>query len=108
MPEIPDLLYVKNYPDTHVTGHTTREAEVRQPVVIRMMVEGSFADIVNRRNISKIRLRGPFLHVLLSTDLELIINLVLAGRIRHLHARALHRLAERRLPIASLTDSMYL
>jgi formamidopyrimidine-DNA glycosylase len=83
MPEIPDLVYIKNYLDTCIAGRTILQAKVRQPVVIRMLLEGSFADVVRGNTVREIRLRGPFPHFLLSSNLELIVNLMLAGRIQH-------------------------
>jgi formamidopyrimidine-DNA glycosylase len=85
MPEIPDLLYVKKYLNARVMGRTILGAIVAQPVVIRTLLDQPISSVLAGKTVREVRLRGPFLHFLLSSDIELIINLMLAGRIQHVH-----------------------
>lgn len=84
MPEIPDLLYIRNYLRARIIGRTILGAEIRQPVVIRSLVEGPFAATLEGRHIAEIRLHGPFLDFLLTGEHELIVNLMLAGTIQYI------------------------
>ncbi len=83
MPEIPDLLYIRNYLDAHITGRTILRVTVRQPVVIRSLAGETFAAALEAKSIREVRIRGPFLLLLLTGNLELIVNLMLAGRVQH-------------------------
>ncbi len=85
MPELPDLLSICTYLNARVAGHTILGVKIGQPVVIRSLVNAPFASALEGKRFREIRLHGPFLHVLLSDDHELIINLMLGGRLRHAH-----------------------
>ncbi len=84
MPEIPDLLYIRDALTARIAGRTILRAEVRQPVVIRSLVEDPFAIALEGRSVREIRLHGPFLDFLLTGNHELIVNLMLAGSVQHL------------------------
>jgi formamidopyrimidine-DNA glycosylase len=83
MPEIPDLIYVRKYLDACVVGRTILGATVSQPVVIRTVLDQPISSALAGKTVQEVRLRGPFLHFLLSGDVELIIHLMLAGRMQH-------------------------
>ncbi len=83
MPELPDLLYIRNHLDAHLTGRTIAAAEVRKPVVLRNAVEGDPRALLKGRKITGVVHHGPFLTLTLEPPLEMIINLMLAGRIQH-------------------------
>ncbi len=84
MPEIPDLLYIRSYLANHLSGRTIAGVVVRQPVVIRSLADAPFDATLEGKSVSDIRLLGPFLRFLLSDNHELIVNLMLAGRVQHL------------------------
>jgi len=83
MPELPDLLYIRDYLRHHVLNRTIVTAELRQPVVLR----NDFGDPIERAlkslTITGINTHGPFLQLTISATLELVINLMLAGQIQH-------------------------
>jgi formamidopyrimidine-DNA glycosylase len=84
MPEIPDLLYICNTLRARIIGRTLLHVEVRQPIVIRSLVEASFAAALVGTSVREIRLHGPFLDFVLTGNHELIVNLMLAGSVQHL------------------------
>ncbi len=83
MPELPDLLYIRTYLQREVQGATITEAAVRQPVVLRVAIDQPFQQLVRDRTINTIGLHGPFLRFELSGSVDLILNLMLAGRLQH-------------------------
>ncbi len=84
MPELPDLLYIRNTLNARIAGRTIAHVEVRQPVVIRSLAEEPFAAALRGKSVREIRLHGPFLDFVLTGNLELIVNLMLAGSVQHL------------------------
>lgn len=85
MPELPDLLYIREYLRTNVVPRTISEVGIKQPVVLRTTLGEPFDESIRNRQIEDVRIRGPFLHFLLSGDRDLILNLMLAGRLQHQH-----------------------
>ncbi len=83
MPELPDLLYIREYFSKEVCGRTIVGAAVKQPVVLRVAVESDFADGVHGAAIIRCDINGPFIQLFLSNDRELILNLMLAGKLQH-------------------------
>ena len=83
MPEIPDLLYIQKSLSSSITGRTILRATVTQPVVVRSLLDEPIPSILRGKLITEIRLRGPFLWFLLSGEVELIVNLMLAGELAH-------------------------
>ncbi len=83
MPELPDLLYIKTHLEENIQGKVITETLVQQPVVLRVAVPRSFDDALSNRTINTIGLRGPFLWFQLSHNLDIILNLMLAGRLQH-------------------------
>lgn len=83
MPELPDLLYMRQYLEKEVGGRTITDATVKQPVVLRVALDQPFEQLVRDRTIGAIGIHGPFLRFELSGQVDLIMNLMLAGRIQH-------------------------
>ncbi len=83
MPELPDLLYIQNYLRDNLPGRTIRDVIVKRPVVIRNTLETTFTEAVKHQQFAGITLHGPFIGFELSGRLDLIVNLMLAGRIQH-------------------------
>jgi formamidopyrimidine-DNA glycosylase len=83
MPELPDLLYIQSYLDRNVRGRTLQDAVVRKPFVLRVMTEGDPATLLRGACIEGIDLHGPFLGFALSGPVDLVVNLMLAGRVQH-------------------------
>jgi formamidopyrimidine-DNA glycosylase len=83
MPELPDLLYIVSHLRKTVVGRTITTATIKKPVVLRLAVDNSPDEAVRSRLISTVSMRGPFLRFSLSGDHDIIINLMLAGRIQH-------------------------
>ena len=83
MPELPDLLYIKRHLDRLLVGRTVREVSVKQPVLLRNAFDRPVGDLMSGTTILAVGLRGPFLNFRLSGGIELIINLMLAGRLQH-------------------------
>jgi formamidopyrimidine-DNA glycosylase len=85
MPELPDLLYIHGYLDRHVRGRSIVDVRVKQPVVLRVAVSEPFVTALTGRKIQEVSLHGPFVRMLLSGR-ELILNLMLAGKLQHQRA----------------------
>jgi formamidopyrimidine-DNA glycosylase len=83
MPELPDLLYIRNYLKKEVQGKAIETAEVKQPVVLRVGVDQPFDQAVQNRTIDLIDIHGPFIRFQLSGAIDLIVNLMLAGKLQH-------------------------
>ena len=83
MPELPDLLHMHTYLRTHVVGQTIIAAEVRQPIVLRNAVGDPPELALKSMTITAVHVHGPFIRFTIGSTLELIMNLMLAGRIQH-------------------------
>ena len=86
MPELPDLLYIRSHLKKHVEKRTITAVTVRQPIVLRVAINQPFDRAIANRTITNVDTRGPFINVELSDSLDLIFNLMLAGRLQHQHA----------------------
>jgi formamidopyrimidine-DNA glycosylase len=83
MPELPDLLHMQHYLRAHVVGQTITTAEVRQPIVLRNAIGDPPELILKAMTITGLTVNGPFIRFTISSTLELVVNLMLAGRIQH-------------------------
>jgi formamidopyrimidine-DNA glycosylase len=83
MPELPDLLYICTYLNANVKGRKITGVTVKQPVVIRTTLNEPFDRSLVGSQIMEIFIWGPFFRFFLSSDRELIINLMLAGHLQH-------------------------
>ena len=87
MPELPDLLYIKSYLKQHVEKRTITAVTVKQPIVLRVAIDQPFDQAIANRTITEIDIHGPFIRFGLSDSLDLIFNLMLAGKLQHQHER---------------------
>ena len=82
MPELPDLLYIKKHLDRTLKGRTIRSVTVKQPVVLRNTFDRPVEEFLPGSLVLEIGLRGPFIRCALSGAREIVINLMLAGRLQ--------------------------
>jgi formamidopyrimidine-DNA glycosylase len=84
VPELPDLEYIVARLRPRVAGTTITQVEIREPIVIRMLLPnvGGFAQALPGRRIEELRRRGPFLVFSLNAGAELIVHCMLAGRLQ--------------------------
>jgi formamidopyrimidine-DNA glycosylase len=83
MPELPDLLYISRYLQHHVLHRRIVSATIHQPVVIRNDIGDPVEQVLRDLSFTRIDFHGPFLRFTLSSMVELVINLMLGGRIQH-------------------------
>jgi formamidopyrimidine-DNA glycosylase len=83
MPELPDLLYITRQLQQKVLNRRIVNAHIHQPVVIRNCIGDPIEEALRDMFITGIAFRGPFLRFTLSSMVEIIVNLMLAGRVQH-------------------------
>ncbi len=83
MPELPDLLYIRKYLERNLAGVRITGVDIAQPIVLRTAVRGDPAGLLTGRTIVAVSLRGPFIRLSLDPPLDLVVNLMLAGRLQH-------------------------
>ncbi|MFN0157318.1 MAG: DNA-formamidopyrimidine glycosylase family protein [Bacteroidota bacterium] len=83
MPELPDLLYIQKYLRSAIIGRTIRNVAIKQPIVLRVAIEGSAAAILLNKRIDDLELRGPFIRFGLSDSVDIVMNLMLMGKLQH-------------------------
>jgi formamidopyrimidine-DNA glycosylase len=103
MPELPDLVHIVKTLGPQVEGRRITHATVKNSIVLRVLVPGEFPDLVTGKIIHGLERHGPFLKFSLtgsadsarsgeaasrdqiqvgSTDLDLVMHLMLAGRLK--------------------------
>jgi formamidopyrimidine-DNA glycosylase len=103
LPELPDLVHIVKTLGPGIEGRRITHAVVKNPVVLRVLVPGSFPDLVAGKTVASLVRHGPFLKFGLSSangdapDLDLVMHLMLAGRLR------LAGLGERGLPATAFS-----
>jgi len=83
MPEIPDLVYIRAYLAGALTGRSITAVEVKQPVLVRNMLDAPIGGVLSGRTFRGVEQRGPFLRMELDGEIDIVTNLMLAGRIQH-------------------------
>src|SRR5512136_3073329 len=83
MPELPDLEVIREYLTPRLAGVSIASVEVRRPLVVRNLLGGEPADHLAGRRFTSVRRRGKFLLLELVGGMTLVINPMLAGRIRY-------------------------
>ena len=91
MPELPDLEVIREFLAPRLTGVTIASAEVRRPVVVRNLLGGDPASHLVGRRFADVVRRGKFLLLPLDSEATLVINPMLAGRIRYGEPLPRHR-----------------
>ncbi len=80
MPELPDLIYLEKRLAPLVAGQRIIGVEVKEPIVIRMLLPGDFTAALAGAEFTGVRRHGPFLVFALSGERELAVHPMLAGR----------------------------
>jgi formamidopyrimidine-DNA glycosylase len=80
MPELPDLIYLEKRLPPLVVGRRITAVEIKEPIVLRMLLPGDFASTLIGAEFTGVRRHGPFLVFALSAERELVIHPMLAGR----------------------------
>ncbi len=83
MPELPDLLHITQQLQRTMLNRRIASVAVHQPVVIRNAIGDPVEEILRDLYFTSMGFHGPFLRFTLSSMVELIVNLMLAGRIQH-------------------------
>ena len=83
MPELPDLEVIREYLAPRLPGATITSAVVRRPIIVRNLLGDDFAGHVTGRAFADVRRRGKFLLLGLDDGTALVINPMLAGRLRY-------------------------
>lgn len=81
MPEIPDLVYLKNKLEPIVNGAAIKKVTVHHPLVLRIINGEGLAQELEGTTIKGLQHRGPFF-VMECGVYELIINFMLTGRLQ--------------------------
>ncbi|MHB0856966.1 MAG: Fpg/Nei family DNA glycosylase [Anaerolineae bacterium] len=83
MPELPDLEIIREVLDRKVAGRRIEGVEVPRPLVVRVLDVGATAqELVNGRLIRAVSRRGKCLLLELDPEGWIVINAMLAGRLR--------------------------
>lgn len=83
MPELPDLLYIKKYLKDRVQGRTITAVAIKQPVVMRVAIDHPLDTALASTRIERVDIHGPFLRFDLTGSIDVVINLMLAGKLQH-------------------------
>jgi formamidopyrimidine-DNA glycosylase len=83
MPELPDLLYIRAALRSSVMGRTIMGVQIRQPVVLRVVLPEPVGSVLSGRRIDAVDLHGPFLLLGLAGDVDMVMHLMLAGKLQH-------------------------
>ncbi len=87
MPELPDLLYIQKYLHSNIVGRTVTDVDLKRPIVLRNALDRPPEKVLGGRRIGSVRLTAPFLTVEFDEEIDLIVNLMLAGRLQHQRPR---------------------
>jgi formamidopyrimidine-DNA glycosylase len=82
MPELPDLVYLEKHLKPLLRGQQIAGVEVHEPIVLRMLLPGDFAQALAGATFGEVRRHGPFLVIGLSNQKDLVIHPMLAGRLQ--------------------------
>lgn len=82
MPELPDIIYIKNNLTKVLPGRIITDVQVKNPIVIREIVEGKFPDNLKGLTIKSINNHGTFLKLEIP-PYDLVIHFMLVGKIQY-------------------------
>jgi len=91
MPELPDLEVIREFLVQRIVDVPITSAQVRRPIVVRNLLGGDVACHLVGRRFSDVGRRGKFLLLPLDDGAKLVINPMLAGRIRYGQPMSRHR-----------------
>ena len=83
MPELPDLLYIQKRLAEGITGRSITSLEVKQTVLLRNMLDVPLEGVFPGLTVREVGHHGPFLRIGLSGEIDIVMNLMLAGRLQH-------------------------
>jgi formamidopyrimidine-DNA glycosylase len=81
MPELPDLLYIQPRLQAALTGRRVITVQIRQPIILRSFIDRPPAEILEGLAFTGVSLRGPFIRLTTGSGVDIIVNLMLAGRL---------------------------
>jgi formamidopyrimidine-DNA glycosylase len=81
MPELPDLQVICEFLAPRLNGRCVAAVEVRRPIVVRNLLGQAVQDLEGSR-VLEVRRRGKFLLIFLDEGVSIVMNPMLAGRIR--------------------------
>jgi len=87
MPELPDLLYIQKYLHRTIVGRTVTSVIVKRPVVVRNALDKPLEDSLRGKRVEATRIAAPFVALALEREIDLVLNLMLAGKIQHQRPR---------------------
>ncbi|MBN1349294.1 hypothetical protein JXJ21_07785 [candidate division KSB1 bacterium] len=87
MPELPELEVIKNFLNQNVIGVKIEDVKVRQPLVIRCLLNDFTASLCDN-SFRQVERRGKFLLLHLEKDVSLVINLMLSGRLQYIREKS--------------------
>ena len=91
MPELPDLEVIREFLAARIVAVPIESVEVRRPLVVRNLLGGDIGDQLVGRQFAAVRRRGKFLLLPLDSGATVVINPMLAGRIRYGEPLSRHR-----------------
>ncbi len=83
MPELPDLEVIRDFLAPRLAGVAIASAEVRRPLIVRNLLGGDLSTHLVGRRFAGVDRRGKFLLLPLDDGTTLVINPMLAGRLRY-------------------------
>jgi formamidopyrimidine-DNA glycosylase len=83
MPELPDLEVIREFLTPHIVGVPIVAAAVRRPIVVRNLLGGDAVGHLMGRRFVGVARRGKYLVLPLDDGTTLLVNPMLAGRIRY-------------------------
>ena len=83
MPELPDLEVIREFLAPRLAGVKIATVEVRRALIVRNLLGGEPADHLAGRTFASVGRRGKFLLLAFDGGLTLVVNPMLAGRIRY-------------------------
>jgi formamidopyrimidine-DNA glycosylase len=87
VPELPDLVHIVKALGPELEGRRVARAAVKEPIVLRVLLPGSFGELLEGAAFAGLERHGPFLRFPLdrpgaAPPLDLVMHLMLAGRLR--------------------------
>jgi formamidopyrimidine-DNA glycosylase len=91
MPELPDLEVIREYLAPRISDVAIEIADVRRPLLVRNLLGGDTAEYLQGRCFTGAGRRGKFLLLPIDDGTHMVINPMLAGRIRYGEPLGRHR-----------------
>lgn len=82
MPELPDLLYIKEHLDRTLVGFALTDIAVKKPLIVRDALSTPLSEALDGSVLGSIDIHGPFLKFAFPPAADMIVNLMLSGRLQ--------------------------